>query len=356
MYAFHELLLPEEFAEAENLLRQRGLALPKDIDLGLGAYEENSLIGAGFLSGSIICGIGVAARHEGLGLSAAIVSALINRAAAKGIHSLRLFTKSAEAKKFAALGFSLCVKTDSAVLLELGYPNYSDWIHLTNQKLTHHADGVPASKKDCSRKIPLGAVIMNANPFTLGHRYVVEKTLEHSSRAVVFVVEEDLSAFPLQVRSRLVTEGLRDLEKAVVLPGGPYMVSRASFPSYFTGKEDHARVHAELDCTLFAERIAPDLGIGLRVVGTEPYCPVTAMYNEALRRILPQNGIICLEVPRLVTGDGATVSASHVRARLAEKGGDASFADMVPASTAAFLSSDEAEVIRKSLKKPPSRH
>lgn len=352
MDGLHELLLIEEFREAQILLDSRGLYMPEGITFAVGMYEEGKLIGTGFLAGDVLCGIGVATGHEGKGISAAIVTELVKYTLAMGVKTLRLFTKPAETSKFAELGFHTLVTAPEAALLEWGDANYAAWIKTTRALLARH--GIPAVPERRG-SVALGAVAMNANPFTLGHRFLVTRALELCGRVVVFVVEEDASTFPFPVRLRLVREGLADLPEAFVLPAGPYMVSRASFPSYFTGKERHARAHAELDCTLFAKTIAPDLGIGLRAVGTEPYCPVTALYNEVMRRVLPQSGIQCLEVPRYAAGDGKAVSASSVRAGLAGTE-DGDWRKLVPPTTHEFLTSPEAEPILAGLRGKKSRH
>lgn len=164
---------------------------------------------------------------------------------------------------------------------------------------------------------------MNANPFTLGHRALVEKAAKRCDHLLVFVVEEDASVFPFQLRLRLVREGVADLAaapaKVSVLPGGPYMVTRASFPAYFTGEADHARVHAALDATIFAEKIAPVFGIDRRFVGSEPYCAVTSAYNDTLLAVLPPRGV------RVEIMERASTCASGLPEKkiMAEEGGGA---------------------------------
>ena len=39
---------------------------------------------------------------------------------------------------------------------------------------------------------------MNCNPFTLGHKYIVEKAARENDNVIIFVVEEDKSSFPIQ--------------------------------------------------------------------------------------------------------------------------------------------------------------
>ena len=134
------------------------------------------------------------------------------------------------------------------------------------------------------------------------------------------------------------------------------MVSRASFPAYFTGRSAHGRVHAELDATVFATRIAPALGIRSRFVGTEPLCEVTAAYNAALHAILPAHGVDCIEIPRLEVNN-APVSASTVRALLRDhKISYERLAGLLPPATLHYLQSPEAEPVLRSLRALTGRH
>lgn len=362
MYRYQELLIPAEFREAEALLAEAGLEFPDGVTFSLGAYADGAdgrLAGTGFLAGNVVCGICVAPEHQGSGLAAAIVSRLVQHALEAGMRRLMLFTKPVEADKFGDIGFHALAATGSAALLEWGRPDYAAWLRETRDAL---AVSVPGNAEDTtdaadsSFEFPLGAIVMNANPFTLGHRHLALEALARCRRVIVFVVEEDASSFPFSVRYSLVREGLADLDRAIVRSGGPYMVSRASFPSYFTGKAEHSRVHAELDCTLFASRIAPDLGIAARFVGEEPYDAVTAAYNATMLAILPRYGVTCVEVPRLAE-NGAAISASAVRAALRENGeGKTALEHLVPASTAAFLESQEAKPIMAALRNQGGRH
>lgn len=364
MHAFQELLLPSEFQEAEKLLEVSGLDMPEGITFGLGAYEDGVLAGAGFLAGNVVCGICVSPESQGAGLAAAIVSRLVQHALLGGQTHLSLFTKPTEAAKFDEIGFHTLASTSSAAFLEWGRPNYAAWLHEAKEALDSSMNAPGADAILSANGVfdfPLGAIVMNANPFTLGHRHLVLQALARCRRVVVFVVEEDASTFPFTVRYALVREGLADQERVTVRPGGSYMVSRASFPSYFSGKAAHSRVHAELDCTLFASRIAPDLGIAARFAGEEPYCEVTAAYNAIMRDTLPRYGVECLEIPRLALGD-TPISASAVRALLGEKESgqkenvQKTMEHLVPASTAAFFKQAEAKLIVEELQRNSGRH
>ncbi len=80
-----------------------------------------------------------------------------------------------------------------------------------------------------------------------------------------------------------------------------------------------------------------------RFVGKEPYCPVTSVYNEIMKQVLPSHGIEVEEVERL-TSSGDAISASRVRSLLADGKMDEVKA-LVPDTTYAFLVSPEAQSI-----------
>ena len=115
-------------------------------------------------------------------------------------------------------------------------------------------------------------------------------------------------------KHRLVKEGTADIANARVHRSADYLISSATFPTYFLKDNvDASVVNADLDIQLFAKRIAPALGITKRFVGTEPFCPVTRAYNERMKQVLPEYGVEVIEIERK---DG--ISASKVRQLLAE--------------------------------------
>ena len=156
------------------------------------------------------------------------------------------------------------------------------------------------------------------------------------------MVEENRSQFPFADRLRLVREGTDHLANVIVHPSGPYMISNATFPTYFLKEgEDAAKIQSELDITLFASRIAPLLHIKKRFAGEEPFDPVTRNYNEAMIRILPRYGISFIKIDRITTegpdGKPEVISASRVRKLLAEQGVTDEVLSLVPECTAKYL-------------------
>ncbi|MBG0777025.1 MAG: [citrate (pro-3S)-lyase] ligase [Desulfovibrionaceae bacterium] len=341
-----ELLTDDDLRAARDLLAREGLGWPEGADWSTAVFDDGTVAATGFLGGNVIMGVCVDSDRRGEDLSARIVTALLKRANAVGLEHIFLFTKPSMAERFAAMGFKRVAEApERAALLEFGWPDFAQWMRTLKADLGPAFDPAPA---------PVGAIVMNANPFTLGHRHLVRSAAAECATTYVFVVQEDSSVVPYAVRLALVRAGTADISGCVVLPGGPYMVTRATFPSYFTGAEGHAPAHAALDATIFAGRIAPPLGITRRYLGTEPYCPVTRAYNGALAEILPRAGVEVRIVERLANG-GEAVSASRLRDML-RTGSLEGAENLAPATTLEWLRSSEAAPVIAALAKGHGRH
>ena len=362
MQGYFEIITDYDLAQAEGLLAKAGLSLPAGRTYGLGFYEDGRLAACGFLAGNVLCGFCVAEHAREGGLATSILSRLVLLGRQEGVSHFFIFTKASEALKFRDSGFDLLAKTEDAALLEQGRPNYADWLSATRAAIKDRSwkmAGTEASPTTApSSNGRLGAIVMNANPFTRGHEYLARTAALACKKLLVFVVEEDVSVFPFAVRLNLVRKGLADVDNILVLPAGPYMVSRASFPAYFTADAKVGSVHATLDCTIFATRIAKDLGIRLRFVGTEPFDPVTAAYNAAMASVFEKHGITLQEIPRL-EASGQSISASKVRAYFKTDVSEESWqnlAKMLPPVTWDFLHSSDAATIRQTLRDHVGRH
>lgn len=165
----------------------------------------------------------------------------------------------------------------------------------------------------------VGAIVMNCNPFTLGHLYLIEYAAKEVDQLFIFVVEEDASFFSFDDRIMLVREGTKHLKNVIVLPSGSFMISKKTFAAYSNkAKLQNEKIDSSLDVEIFANYIAPSLGITIRFAGEEPLDNVTRQYNETMRRILPEHGIEFRTIKRK-NQSGEPISASRVRKLLAEK-------------------------------------
>ncbi len=182
----------------------------------------------------------------------------------------------------------------------------------------------------------IGSIVMNCNPFTKGHRYLIEESRKKVDMLIVFVVEEDISLFPFEERYWLVKEGTKDLDNVRVVPSGEFILSDNNFNEYFTKKDNEiAELNSEYDINVFAEYIAKPMHISYRFAGEEPNDPLTSIYNKTMKEILPKKGIQFIEFPRIVV-DNEVVSASAVRKYLEQKEYKKAF-NLVPEITKHFL-------------------
>jgi [citrate (pro-3S)-lyase] ligase len=263
-----------------------------------------------------------------------------------------VFTRPENSVRFRGLGYTEIATAEPLFsVLEFGFESISTYQDYLKTLL------VPAKTTN------VAAMVVNCNPFTNGHKYLIEKASAESEVVYLFVVEEDRSAFPFAVRWELIRKGIAHLKNVVMVRGGMYIVSGAIFPSYFLKNEainDVMQKQAELDVKTFANYVVPVLEIKKRYVGTENYCKVTGAYNQAMKAILPSFGVEVIEITRKSVGSGADnspdyISASKVRKAIKHDQLD-QIMDFLPDSTREFLFSDESLEIRQKIKAGNGRH
>ena len=327
-----ELIHQSDQHKVLALLEQSGLAYEEGADATYGIYECGELVATGSRAGNILKMLAIAPEHQGGAVFGELVTELVLSGQRAGHDALFVYTKPVYVLSFQALNFTLLASQQKVALLEYG-KGLARWLE---------------SKNELIRPGLNGAVVVNCNPFTNGHRYLIECAARQVDHLYVFVVKEDRSIFPFDIRYRLVREGVLDLRNTILLDTSRYIVSGATFPTYFLKKKDPvSKIQTELDVTLFASKIAPFFNITRRFVGTEPNCPLTGSYNEAMLSILPVYGIELTVVERKLTATGV-ISASKVR-ELVGKNDLSLLAEYVPPTTYAFLTSDEAAPIRERL-------
>lgn len=318
----------------EALLDRAGLRPEQPLDVVFGMYDDGELIATAARDGHRIKCVAIDERHRGGADFHALLSALIADAYDHRIDRLFCYTTPDAVMAFKNLGFRPIAATPEGItFLERGTPDIHDYIErLRDENARFEAlHGTPEG--------PVESIVMNANPFTRGHRYLIEDALTRSDRLHLFIVSEDASMFPADVRRRLVIEGTKDLSGIVYHPTDHYIISRASFPAYFLKRKDDAtETQATLDAIVFRDRIAPALNITHRTVGEEPSDVVTAIYNDCLARQF-RGHLHLTRTPRLTDGDGVPISASRVR-RCLTTGHLEPLPDLVPPTTLDYLLSD----------------
>lgn len=218
-----------------------------------------------------------------------------------------------------------------------GIPDWTDSRvskHNANHELKLYKQMLRKKRVHAEGKI--GAIVMNCNPFTLGHRYLIETAAKMVSHLYIFAVEEDKSIFPFKDRYELIKRGTEDLSNVSVLPSGKFIISSLTFSDYFNKANiQNNTIDASMDVELFAQEIAPELGINVRLGGEEPLDKITQQYNETMKKILPMYGIEFIEIPRKEYV-GEVISASRVR-KLLEKEEFDIIEKIVPVTTLNYL-------------------
>lgn len=318
------LLSTDDLGQARALVEASGLRFEAPYDDLVGVFEAGRLVAVGARQGRVLKMLAVAPSHQGGTLLDEVVTELVGRGYQDGVDSFFVFTSPALVPGFESLNFNLLVASGTTALLE-----YGDGLR---RYLSRYAKQVRPGDN--------GAIVANCNPFTLGHRYLVEQAAAAVDQLFLFVVREERSLFPFGARLRMVQEGTADLENVVVLDTSWYAVSSITFPTYFLkGGDPGGAIQMELDLLLFARHIAPHFHVKTRFVGSEPWCGTTAAYNEAMHQVLPPLGVEVREIERKSAMD-RPISASRVRDMLLN-GELEGIAELVPVSTLDFLLSSE---------------
>lgn len=306
--------------ELRTFLRAAGLEYEEGIEFSVCLYDGEELLGSGSLEENVFKCIAVREDRQGQDLTAKILTELRREALRRGITHQFLFTKPGNLRMFSDFGFYPIASVPEALLMENRRNGARDYA----RSLAEACGGT------------VGAAVVNCNPFTLGHRYLVETASARCDLLHLFVLTEDRSRFSAADRLRLVREGTSDIPNVRVHETGPYMISSVTFPTYFIKEKARSGdIACRLDLEIFARVFAREMGITVRFVGTEPNCRVTSAYNRQMLAYLPPLGIRVEEIRRKEIR-GVPISASRVRA-LIDRGEIEKTAELVPPTTYQFI-------------------
>lgn len=286
-------------------LSQMGLGVDVDVEFFVVAYSGNEIVGCGGLAGNTIKSVAVDESQQGNGLSTKLLTELVTHAYDMHRYNLFIYTKPENYQMFHNAGFYMLTSVKDRVIL----------LENSKNRLQRYTRQLATLRKPGDK---IGSIVMNANPFTYGHRYLVEHAAKECDWLHLFVVKEDSSFFNYQDRLNMIQAGVAEFDNVTVHPGSDYMISRATFPSYFLKDEGIINyAHTAIDLQLYRNHIAPALGVTHRFVGTEPICKVTNFYNQQMYQwlttpTLDSAPIALVEIPRCEKGD-MPISASLVR-------------------------------------------
>ena len=369
---------PRQRQRIEAFLKRNGLRFDDMHYYAAVTDDDGEMIAGGGLKGNVIKCVAVDDAHKGEAIANTLISHLISHANEEGHSNVMLFTKPKNRQLFESLSFRLLAEAPEAVLMETGigginntvealkkireesekYKEYNkeckennkeckenseeckeeEKTNLNTSTPQHHNTTTPqhlnpSTPQPLTTTTPLrGVVVMNCNPFTLGHRYLIEQAAKQVERLFVMVVREDCSLFAYAERKAMVEQGVAHLENVTVIDGSEYAISQATFPTYFLKRlDDAADTQMLLDLDLFRRHIAPALGTTVRFIGTEPTDRLTRRYNQLMHEVLAD----VREIVRLEK-EGNAVSASRVRKAM-EQGDMNTIRQLVPPTTLPYI-------------------
>ncbi len=305
--------------------------------------ETEEIIASGGREKNILKCFAVSPEFKGFGLTGEIISALLKDGYSEGYKSFFIFTKKKSVDFFVEANFSVLQTTDDSALLYRGEKSVEE--SLKEKVKTYYPNFI--FPQNCTSAMAVSknknaAIVMNANPFTLGHRYLTERAHEFCGmerKLFVFVVENDKSFFSFKERFALVKENVKDLSNVFVLPSSEFLISAATFPSYFLKEKTLVQKNqTQLDARMFLKYFVPLFNIGVRFLGEEPLDKSTELYNETLQNELPPACSVKI-IPRkkiIIENSEKFISATAVREAY-KNGNTEKIKDYVPSATYKFL-------------------
>ena len=170
-------------AEIDALLVREGIRRDRNLDYTCAMYDEGRrVVATGSCFGCTLRCLAVSAAHQGEGLLNQVVTHLMEVQLERGNLRLFLYTKESTAKFFGDLGFYEIARADGALVF-----------------MENRRDGFGRYLRDLEQARRPGrsaALVMNANPFTLGHRYLAETAAAACDTLHLFLVSPISSAAP----------------------------------------------------------------------------------------------------------------------------------------------------------------
>lgn len=339
MFQIREVVLDSERDLLISFLNKYNLDYEFDISYSILVYDQELLIATASLSNNVMKCFLVIKEYSGRNITNLMFSHLVNIMSQKNIFHYFVYTVPSNEIVFKSLNMKTIVSTMNTVLLE-GGAEIVDLLTMLKKEYS-----VSDNKK--------AAVIINANPMTLGHLYLIETAARENKEVLVFVVSEDLSSFPYKDRFEIIKIATSHLKNVIVLPTLSYLVSAITFPKYFL-KEDQLikDEQALVDVLVYKEYYSKIFNIKLRYLGEEPFSFNTLKYNEVLKEYLGSHIKI---IARNKVGS-KIVSASLVR-KLIKANKLKEIIKYVPTATYNYLISEKGQIVINKIKeKQLGRH
>lgn len=318
-YQFKDIFLESEINDVKELLKTNNLTYEDNVTKTIGLYDKKRLVATGSIDHNVIKMIAVSPEYQSQNLSAKVLSHLLFDLEAHHVDHYFLFTKPENKKIFSNFSLHQIIETKDIILYENKEQNIT--INLTSLSQ-------PLPKKKSTR----GCIVMNLNPMTLGHLYLIEYAANLNDDLIIFLVETDASIIDYKTRYKILKKTISHLKNVYIYPSTNYMISRATFPTYFLKEKKEMEVYTKLDVSIFKNYFMPIFHIDKRYVGQEPLDPLTHSYNKAMESLLKEHVVIIDRKEK----DGLVISASYIR-ELAKKKDYKAIKQLVPKATYKYL-------------------
>lgn len=307
-----------QITQVKSFLKSIDIKYSDDIEYFVIARENEDIIACGGIAKNTLKCIGVSQKYRGEGFVLSLMSEILKLAYSLKKEDLFLYTRAKNKHFFKDCGFMVVEEIKDEIVLMQNNNNFQ----LYKQSLKAYKKSFPK----------VASIVMNANPFTLGHQFLVNEAAKNCDWVHVFVVKENLSFFSYEDRLFLIKQGLKHLDNITIHKGSDYIISCATFPTYFLKESENINsLYSKLDANLFANHIAKQLDITYRYVANEPNCALTNEYNYQLKK----TSLKVKQIERLMVDD-MVISASKVR-ELLKKQDFENIKKLVPTSTYEFL-------------------
>lgn len=300
-------LIQSDRERLEKFLKKHDLKYEDNIEATFIIEENKEIIASASSYKNIIKCVAIDKNYQGGPLLNQIISEIMNEIYSKNFDNIFIYTKTKYKESFLHLGFKTIEEVDDKLV----------FMEKTNA-FKSYLEKLKKEKKEADN---IGAIVMNANPFTLGHLYLAEYAAKNCDFLYIFIVSEDLSIFSTRTRYELAKKATKNIKNLKILPTCDYIVSSATFPSYFIKEEDDlVKTHSKLDSLIFKNHIGKILNINKRFVGEEKHDKKTNIYNQTMKEVFSkgENKIELIEIERKKIGE-EIISASKVRKLIKNK-------------------------------------
>lgn len=296
-----------------------------DIDYTVVIWSEKKIIATCSKKNNLIKCVAISPEYSNLNILNKLLTIIIKQIVSEKYDESLIITKREYKKIFEDLNFLSIYQNDMICFLT----NRKD-------KFDKYVNYVKSSKQEADSAI----IVMNANPFTNGHKYLIETASNENELVYVVLVKEDVSLFTYDERMLMLKKGTDHLKNIIILEGSKYIVSKTFFPSYFIASPDEVvKQQAMLDIKMFSKIFIENLNIKKRYLGEEPLSNTTKIYNDTIKNVLSEINIEVKIIKRLEE-NGEVVSASKVRELLLNED-LLSIKKITPSTTFEFINNPE---------------